>query len=249
MMSLSVRLRGDEQLIGLLVKMPGPAIIELAGFAGFDFVVIDTEHGDAGSLEHHLRAAEAADIPALVRVGEGTDIEILRALDAGAVGVIVPHVTSAAQAAAVVSAGHYPPHGHRGLSGTTRAGRHGLIPLSQVIAAAKNETIVLAQIEDREAIDKAGAIAGTDGLNGIFLGRTDLSASLGHPAEAEHPEVLAAFDEIVSEVARTDSTLAVLVGTATEARGWFEHGARMVVFAAPSIFARALSGLVLETRG
>src|SRR5262245_35125759 len=105
--------------------MPAPATLELAGHTGFDFALIDTEHGiaDGQQLEHHLRAADSAGLDCVVRVGANDSTEILRALDAGARGVVVPHVTTAAEAAAAVRAAHYPPIGKRGLALSTRAGR------------------------------------------------------------------------------------------------------------------------------
>src|SRR5690348_10268232 len=122
------RLAAGEPLTGLIVKMPAPAQVEAAGHAGFDFVLLDTEHGpgDGLALEEHLRAAA---IPVLVRVRSPD--AILGALDAGAAGVVVPHVLDPAGAEAAVAAAHYPPRGRRGIALSTRAGGYGTVSLDE----------------------------------------------------------------------------------------------------------------------
>jgi 4-hydroxy-2-oxoheptanedioate aldolase len=124
---LAGRLAAHEPLTALLVKMPCAREIESAGHTGFDLVVIDTEHGPGGGfeLEHHLRAADAAGLPALVRVPSADPAGIGAVLDAGATGVVVPHVLDARGAAGVVAAAHYPPRGRRGFALSTRAGGYG----------------------------------------------------------------------------------------------------------------------------
>src|SRR5579859_6726369 len=119
---LAALLRERVSLTALLAKMPCAAQIETAGHAGFDIVIIDTEHGPTGGLEldNPLRAAQAVRLPALVRVPGNDSAAILAALDAGATGVIVPHVLDAGEAEAVVAAAHYPPRGRRGDRKSTR---------------------------------------------------------------------------------------------------------------------------------
>jgi 4-hydroxy-2-oxoheptanedioate aldolase len=115
--SLRRRLLDGETVYGLVIKAPAPALVEMCAAAGFDFAFIDGEHGsgEALELEHHVRAAESFGMPAVVRVGSHQPGEILRALDIGAEGIIVPHVNTGAEAEAVVLAAHYPPVGRRGL--------------------------------------------------------------------------------------------------------------------------------------
>jgi 4-hydroxy-2-oxoheptanedioate aldolase len=244
--TLAERLHADGPLYGLVVKMPAPAILELAGHVGFDFAVIDTEHGsaDSGDLEHHLRAADSAGLESLVRVGGHNGIEVLRALDAGASGVIVPHVTTADEAAAAVAAAHYPPVGRRGLAVSTRAGGQGTSSVAQHVADALRATVVVAQIEDGDALPRIRAIASTTRLDAIFIGPTDLSISLGHPGEPEHPRVVAAIADCVDEIAAVgQARICVLVNTAAEAEEWRRRGASLILFTASGVLARAFAEL------
>jgi 4-hydroxy-2-oxoheptanedioate aldolase len=115
--SLRRRLLGCETLYGLVIKPPAPALVEMCAAAGFDFAFIDGEHGtgDALQWEHHVRSGESFGMPSIVRVGSHHASEVLRALDVGAQGIIVPHVNTRAEAEAIVRAAHYSPIGRRGL--------------------------------------------------------------------------------------------------------------------------------------
>ncbi|MGW3950254.1 HpcH/HpaI aldolase family protein [Streptomyces sp. NPDC004752] len=244
---LASRIAADDAVSGLIVKMPCAQVVELAGHLGFDFVLIDTEHGlsDSAELEHHLRAADAAGISALVRIGSNDPLSVLRALDAGATGVVVPHISTQAEARAAVSAAHYPPHGSRGLALSTRAGRSGTISIQQHLADAAASTVVVAQAEDIEAVDNIGAIVETDRLNAVWFGPSDLSMSLGRPGELHHPEVSAAIDKIVESVlAAPACRLAVLVDTVEDAMQWRARGASMLLFNHTTILHNGMRSIV-----
>ncbi|HET9094283.1 MAG TPA: aldolase/citrate lyase family protein [Solirubrobacteraceae bacterium] len=215
--ALAVRLRAGERLRWLFVKMPAPAEVELAGATGFDAVILDTEHGSPEGLEHHLRAAETAGIPVVVRVPSVDPGPILRALDAGATGVVVAHVVDGAGAAAAVAAAHYPPRGRRGLALTTRAGRHGTAALADHLTRAGRETVVIVQIEDADAVPRSAEILGVDGVDGVLIGATDLSISLGRPGESGHPELVSAVATIADAAAAQGVPVAMVVASAAEA--------------------------------
>src|SRR5258708_36437279 len=153
--SLRQRLLGGEPFYGLLIKPSAPALVEMCAAAGFDFAFIDGEHGSGETLEweHHVRAAESFGMPAVIRVGSHQPGEILRALDIGADGIIVPHVNTRGEAEAVVRAAHYPPVGRRGLATTTRAGRHAVSNLKKHPRSAEDNSLILVQVEDPEAIE------------------------------------------------------------------------------------------------
>ena len=194
MHTLATRLAAGESLTALFAKLPCAAQLEAAGHAGFDLVLLDTEHGpaDALALEEHLRAAAAVGIAALVRVPALDPAAILGALDAGADGVVVPHVLDAAGAEAAVAAAHYPPRGRRGLALSTRAGRYGAAALEDHLRRAAEETCVIVQIEDRSAVEAADAILAVPGVSGVLIGATDLAMSLGHAPDREIEAVTAA---------------------------------------------------------
>jgi 4-hydroxy-2-oxoheptanedioate aldolase len=240
---LATRIAGGDTTYGVIVKMPAPALVELVGHTGFDLVVIDTEHGGADhtELEHHLRAADSAGVPALVRVGSNEPLAILRALDAGAAGVIVPHVSDAEDARAAVRAAHYAPTGRRGLALSTRAGRYGTLPLTEHLADAAASTLVVAQLEDKDAVPHSARIAATAGLNAVWIGPSDLSLSFGLPGRLTHPTVVGAIDHIAAAVtASSHCALCVLADSVEQAVAWRRRGARIVLFNSTAILADQL---------
>jgi 4-hydroxy-2-oxoheptanedioate aldolase len=235
-----------ERLVGLIVKIPSPAMIEAAGHAGLDLIVLDTEHGaaDTADLEHHLRAADSADIPVIVRVGANNALDILRALDAGATGVVVPHVDDADQAESATAAAYYPPFGTRGLATSTRAGYQSTGTLRAHIARAHRETVVFAQIEDRTAIPHARRIASTPRLDAVWLGPTDLSMSLGHPGDLRHPDVDRAISSVVDAVNEAATArLCVIVDSEDDVDTWSRRGASIFLYSAHKLLADRFAAL------
>ncbi len=243
MSSFAERVRGRRRLQLLFVKMPAAAEIEAAAHAGFDGVIIDTEHGPAAGieLEHHLRAADAVGVAALVRLASTEPGPILAALDAGAAGVVVPHITDQAGARAVVAAAHYPPSGQRGLALTTRAGRYGTATIEEHLRRAAHQTLVIVQIEDAEAVPRSGEILAVDGVDAVLIGATDLSISLGHPGDPDHPKVVEAIGVICQEAAAAAVPVATVVGTAAQAAAWFGRGGNISVFVATQLVRDALA--------
>lgn len=245
--SLKRRIQSGQPLFGLIVKMPSTAIVEMSARAGFDFAVIDTEHGgaDGDGLEHHVRAAESFGMRVLVRVGSHAPIDILRALDIGAAGIVVPHVRTQAEAARLVQAAYYPPRGSRGLATSTRAGDHSLLALDAHLQEAAEQTVIVAQIEDQAALAHLDAIATTPGIDVIFVSPSDLSMSLGHPGEFAHPAVQAAMDAIV-QAARPAShaVLGAFAHDERDAENWVERGAQFIWFSATSLVAQRLTQVI-----
>lgn len=248
LVTFAVQFRAGEPGLGLLVKAPAAASIELAAACGFDFVVIDFEHGPRSGLllEDHLRAAAAAEIPVLVRVPGAGSSAIGAALDAGAVGIVVPHVRSPAEAASVVALAHYPPWGRRGLALSTRAGRYGTVDVRDHIAASRERTLVIAQIEDGDAVASAEDIAAVNHLDGIMIGTTDLSASLGRPGEVGHPEVTAAIGSILAAARRHRRTAVAVLGASGEAALWRAQGVDQLALVGTNLMRDAFRLAVLE---
>lgn len=245
--TLRERVRAGDRLLGLIFKMPAPFVVEMAAHAGFDLVVLDGEHGgdDTEALEHHIRAAEGAGIPALVRIGARTPIDVLRALDAGAAGIIAPHVVDASTAQEVVCDAHYPPIGRRGLATSTRAGKHGFVPLREHVERAARDTTVIVQIEDEEALPRVGDIAGVPRVDMVFIGPTDLSLSLGHPGDLEHPDVRGAIDGIIADVQAAGGVqLGAFARNERDAQTWLGRGVSLVLFSPTILFGQRLSQVV-----
>jgi 4-hydroxy-2-oxoheptanedioate aldolase len=247
--SLRRRLLDGETVYGLVIKAPAPALVEMCAAAGFDFAFIDGEHGSGETLEleHHVRAAESFDMPAVVRVGSHQPGEILRALDVGAEGIVVPHVNTKAEAEAIVQAAHYPPIGRRGLATTTRAGRHAFSNLKEHLRSAQENTLIAVQVEDPEALENLEGIASVPYIDCIFIGPADLSIGLGYPGESDHPTVLAAFDRICRVVAsKPNVKLGSFGRDARDAKAWTAKGASFVALAATLLIAQKFREVVAE---
>lgn len=248
-LGLAGRIAAREELTGLLMKMPAAAVVEIAGYAGFDFVVVDTEHGgrDSQSLEHHLRAADVAGVPALVRIPRRNSHEILFALDAGATGLVIPRVVDVADVDEVVDAAFYPPAGTRGLALSTRAGRHGLSTIDEHLERARASTVLIVQIEDAEAIPNAARIAAHPHVDAVFVGPNDLSSSMGFPGRVDHPDVQAAVAEIAAAVLAQERTaLCTLATSADSVVELRERGNSMTILSAEVLIAKHLAQLAAD---
>jgi len=245
------RLLDGETLYGLVIKAPAPALVEMCAAAGFDFAFIDGEHGsgEALELEHHVRAAESFGIPAVVRVGNHHSSEILRALDIGAEGIIVPHVNTKAEAEAIVRAAHYPPIGRRGLATTTRAGRHAFSNLKEHLRSAEQNTLVAVQVEDPQAIEHVEEISSVPYVDCVFIGPADLSLGLGYPGESDHPTVVEAFTRICETIAsKPNVSLGTFARDARDANNWTAKGASFIALASTLLIAQKFREVVADLR-
>jgi 4-hydroxy-2-oxoheptanedioate aldolase len=186
------RLRAGEPLFGLSIMFSAPSIVEMAALAGFDWVLIDCEHGaiDLGQVEAMATAAQAHGIAAIGRPAAADPADVARLLDRGLTGIQVPHVATPAQAHAIVEAAKFAPVGRRSLAVGTRAGRYGMgLDLATFAASANADTVVCVQVEDREGLENVARIAAVDGVDVVFLGPSDLSQALGAPGHAQAPHV------------------------------------------------------------
>lgn len=228
--SLKQALREQQLVFGLFCSTPHPQVIELIGAAGFDFVIIDTEHTliNPETLEHMLRAADAAGIAALVRVPDTDPKPILRALDAGAHGVVVPAVGSRADAEAIVRASRYYPEGERSLN-AGRSARFGGLDLAAHLQQANDEVVVVAMIEDRQGMAALDEILAVPGIDLVLEGAADLSQSLGRPWQTRHPEVRAALRQIQATAAARAVPFCAIPRVVEDLGAWLEHGVRVFV--------------------
>lgn len=177
--SLKTRMLGGDILAGTFLRTPAHELVEVLHKSGLDFLCLDAEHApfDHGRMDICLAMTRALGWPALVRVPTGSPIEILKALDAGAAGIVVPHVNTVEKARAVAKAAHFG-HGGRGYAGAPRWAGFATRPMQDVLAQSA-ETIVIAQIEEPEAVEAAEEIAATPGIDGLFVGPSDLAVCHG----------------------------------------------------------------------
>ena len=178
--SLRARMLRGDILSGTFVKTPSHDIIEIMALSGLDYVTVDTEHApfDRGRLDACLAVARALDFPVLVRVPSGDREEILKVLDSGATGVVVPHVDTLEKAEEVARWSRFG-HGGRGFAGSTRWAGFATRKMPEILAQSEEETIVVVQIEEPEGVDACDAIAGVAGVDGLFVGPADLAVCYG----------------------------------------------------------------------
>lgn len=248
--SFRSRLRAKEPLVGTFSKTPSPVLHEVLGLTPLDCVCIDAEHAPFGrsELDLCLLALRAADMPSLVRVSQAIPSEILNALDCGATGILVPHVVSADGARAVVQAAHYAIEagGNRGYAGSSRAARYTVKPMLEHLRDSAATTTVIAQIEDAEALDHLDAIAAVAGIDCLFVGRMDLTISLG-ATQSTDPRVVAAVEKICAAGAQHGKAIGMFVPPSENPAIWRKHGASFFLLASDQQFvlegARALAAL------
>ena len=188
------RLRRREPLIGTIVSVGSTDVVEVLAASGFDWLFIDAEHSPLSPAVVQQMVMAAGVVPCVVRLPGNDEAFIKQALDAGAAGIIVPLVNSAAEAASVVRRAKYPPVGIRGV-GTSRALGYGY-GIADYFAKANAETVVFVQAEHVDAVRAINDIVAVPGLDGIFVGPFDLSASMGKPGQVNDPEVVAAIEQV-----------------------------------------------------
>jgi len=195
---LKERLRGGETVIGTFSGIPSPSLVEAIGHSGLDFIVIDSEHGpvEMQTAENIVRAAEITGMAPIIRVPGNESHLILRALDIGAHGVQVPHVSTREEAESAVEYSKYHPQGQRGLSPFTRAGKYGLTAENHASRTNEN-VIVVVNIEGVEGVKNLNKIASIPEIDVIFIGPYDLSQSLGKPGQVDDPEVVSFIQDSV----------------------------------------------------
>jgi 4-hydroxy-2-oxoheptanedioate aldolase len=238
-------------LFGTWVNTPSPELVETLGDVGFDCVFLDLEHGEYGTdaLPGLLRAARAAGCYGVVRTSHVSAPEIGAALDAGADGVLAPGVGSVDEAAAVVSAAHYPPIGARGAAPMTRAARYGTTPFAAYREVTESGVVVGAQIEGPAGLDAVDGILATPHLDLAFIGPFDLSQHLGMPGDTSHPSVVAAMTDIVERATARGIATGTWAPTPAAARPWVDAGVRLVTVASSTaLFTQAASALIAELK-
>jgi staphyloferrin B biosynthesis citrate synthase len=240
--AVKARLAAGAQVHGLFCSIPSPALVEMIGCAGYDFTILDSEHTlvDPQQLENLVRAAEAVDLVPFVRVPEADPGAILRALDAGAMGVVVPHVRNRSDVDVAVRAARYAPEGMRSLNGGRVPG-FGRIELTEYVRRANEEIMVVAMIEDAEGVEDLPAILDGGGVDLVLEGAADLSQSYGFPWQTRHPQVREALRRVHRECADREVPFCAIPRTPEDHTAWREAGVRAFVLGEErGLAARAL---------
>lgn len=221
----------EGAVAGPFMKTGDPAFVEACGYAGFDFAILDTEHGPVSyeSMQNNIRAAEVSGLMPIIRVQDGSEASIGKALDIGALGVQVPQISTAAQAEEAVRNAKFFPKGVRGVCRFVRAAHYSATERSEYFAKA-NETIVILQLEGQEAIDNMEEILAVPGIDIVFIGPYDLSQSLGVPGKVDAPIVAEKMQQIVDKAKELGIDVGTFVDTPAAAAKWKNAGVKYLSY-------------------
>ena len=242
--SLRKRLLAGDLLNGTIVSLASPAVAELLSRAGFDWLFIDAEHGplSTGDIQALLQAAQPH-CPCLVRVPANEAVYVKQVLDTGADGIIAPLVNDAATAARMVDWAKYPPRGNRSV-GIARA--HGYGPsFADYVARANDEVAVIVQVEHVQAVENIAAILDVAGIDGVFIGPYDLSASMGKAGRVTDPDVREQIETVRQACLERGIPLGIFGADAAAVNPYIEKGFRLIAAGADTLYiANGAQGLL-----
>lgn len=243
-LALKESVRKGSPVLGLFIKIPAIQVVESLAMSGLDFIVLDAEHAAFGSseLDRCILAGRSVGLPVLVRLRESTPAAILQALDMGAAGVVVPHITSAEQAETLVAATRYE-GGTRGFSGMHRAAGYGASSADEFKAASDASTLVIAQIEDSAGVENIAEISAVDGIDALLIGPADLTVSLG-VNKASDPMVQHAIDTILAAAKNSGMRSGIFLSGTEQASTYRDKGASFFIIATDlSLLVNAAKGI------
>ncbi|MCP4980910.1 MAG: 2,4-dihydroxyhept-2-ene-1,7-dioic acid aldolase [Gammaproteobacteria bacterium] len=226
-MKFSQRLRQGDYLVGTMLTLPAPEIAEMVAKCGFDWLFMDGEHGALSTLDwQRMLQAVAGRSASIIRVAENSEATIKKALDLGADGIIAPQVNSADEARRIVSYCKYPPQGVRGV-GLARAQGYGL-DFASYVESANDDVAVIIQAEHIDAIGNIEEIATVKGIDAVFIGPYDLSASMGKMGQIDDAEVVAAIDSVTRACQLNNVALGYFGVDAQSVQPYIEKGYKLI---------------------
>ncbi len=225
-------LAAGQLQIGLWCSLASHIAAEIVSDCGFDWLLLDTEHSpnEIPGLLSQLQAVSRGTATPIVRPAWNDTVLIKRVLDIGAQSVLIPYVQNVEEAKAAVAAVRYPPRGVRGVAAASRASRYGRV--TDYLKKADSEICMLLQVETRSALDQLEAIAQVEGVDGVFIGPSDLSASFGHVGNPQHPEMQKTLEDAVRRLKAVGKPAGILTGNEEEARRYIAWGYTFVAVGA-----------------
>ena len=243
-------LKEGKKTAGAWLQIASPFTAEIMSQAGFDWLIIDMEHGpgDILTLISQLQAMNGTGVVPLVRAPWNDFVAIKRILDAGVYGILFPYVNTKAEAEAAVRACKYPPEGIRGVAGSPRAAGYGQNP-KEYLTRANNEILIITAVETPEAVANLDEILAVEGLDGIFIGPMDLAASMGYPFGPGQPEVQATIAQIEAKVLAAGKFLGTIAGDWEQARARYDKGYQLLMLMADGVaLGKLAAGTVAKFR-
>jgi 4-hydroxy-2-oxoheptanedioate aldolase len=236
--------------IGLWSSLCSNIAAEVISDSGFDWILLDTEHSpnEIPDLVGQLQAVQRGTATPIIRPAWNDAVLAKRCLDIGAQTLLFPYVQNVDEAKRAVASTRYPPDGIRGVSVAARASRYGRVP--GYLGKANSEICVLVQVETRSALDQLEAIAKVDGVDGVFIGPSDLAASLGHLGNPAHAEVQAAIKDAVERLKKLGKPAGILTGNEEEVRRYIDWGYLFVAVGADiGLLAKNADALAKKFKG
>ncbi|MBR2067805.1 MAG: hypothetical protein IJ875_06065 [Solobacterium sp.] len=233
---LKEKIEKGEKVLGTFIWMGGASTVEALGYTDIDFVIVDNEHGPFGveSTQEMFRVADLSDMTACVRITDITRTNVLKQLDIGAEAIIVPDIKTVKEIKDLIRYAKYYPMGERGVAFARKAGygyadftQHGL---QEYFDTCNEETLLIPQCETKECAENIEEIVALDGVDGIFIGPYDLSASLGAPGDFDSPLFQETFHHVCDVVKKAGKCLMIFTFSKEEAKKYFDMGANAVVY-------------------
>ena len=247
---LRARMKSDQVIVNVGVNFHSAALVEMLGYANVDDIYLDAEHGSINEFqcEDMVRAADLLDKPVIIRVPKNEPHVILRYLDIGTSGVIVPHISSREDAEKAVRAVKYGPEGNRSFAGNRASGYGARESAAEYIARANRETVVIGLFEDIHGLASVPDILAVEGLDALIVGPNDLAFSMGYPAQPWHPEVQKVVDQVIAECRRIGKPTGLPANDLDQARRHVERGCRIITVNASSLLMGAVTRFMSEIR-
>jgi 2-keto-3-deoxy-L-rhamnonate aldolase RhmA len=252
MPSIKEKLINNELVVGPFIsEVRNPNIAYLLAQAGFDFFVLDNEHGTYSyeNIANIIAAARGAGIEVIVRIPEIARETILKPLDSGADGLLIPQVNTAEQAIEVVNFSKYPPEGDRGLALRRAHSRYAHVSAADYLKKANEEILIVVQIESKQAVENADKISAVEGVDCVFVGPFDLSVSLGIPGDINHPREVAAIDHVFEACKINNKPTGILMFDQKLLTSWIQKGVRFAAYSSDiSMLADSAAKSVAELK-
>ncbi|MHC4564631.1 MAG: HpcH/HpaI aldolase family protein [Planctomycetota bacterium] len=248
MKNIKERIYNGETLLGCWLNLGSPLTSEIVGMAGFDWVLIDLEHGAGyeGQVLHQLQALEHTPAASIVRVESYQRQRFHRVLDLGAEGIMCPRIYTQADAEQAVKGIRYQPEGARGMAKMIRAAQFGA-DFESYLADQKKNLVCIVQIETAEILDSLDSVAATDGVDVLFVGPTDLSLALGVYGQPDHPKFAEAIKATADAAAKEGKAAGILLKDPDEFKRYYDFGFRFIACCSDGVFVQNGASKTAET--
>jgi 2-dehydro-3-deoxyglucarate aldolase/4-hydroxy-2-oxoheptanedioate aldolase len=253
MPDLRAKLKNDGLVIGTMIsEIRNPNLAWMLAQSGFDYFIIDNEHGaySPETVSNMIAAARGAGIAVIVRIPEIRREAIMKPLDSGAAGLLVPMVNTADQAEEIMTHAKYPPMGNRGVALSRGHSSYGRPDAAQYLKLANQATFIAVQAESPQAIDNLESIAATPGIDSIFVGPADLSVSMGIPGQLTHPREVEAIARVIAVCRQHDVIPGIHMSNVATLKEWIQKGMRFVSYSSDvDLLARAAQESLKQLKG